>query len=870
MLVRSHIVSLILAVAIAAPVSAQTSDVDFFEAKIRPVLAQKCYSCHNSKMPAPKGSLVLDSKEGVLKGGASGPAIVPGKPAESKLLMALSYTDPLVQMPPSGKLPDTTLTDFEQWIVRGAADPRAAVPALASATPQYKGMSLEEGRKWWAFQPVTSKPAAKITAANGWPKTAIDGFVLAALQAKKLDPSPQADRRTLVTRAYVDLLGYKPTYEEVQAFLIDRSPNAYEKLIDRLQTSPHYGERWARHWMDVARFADDNPSSEATNPPYPFAWRYRDWIIEALNADVPYDRFIKLQLAADLMPNAKRDDMRALGYVGAAPIYHHDLRLSGEIIGTFLTDDWDERIDAVSRGVLGVSMACARCHDHKFDPITQKDYYALMGVFASTVRVERPMFPVDPQIEQRYMWLQRQLFDLAYSINLLGNEGTTFTDGAAKAVKWKAEMAGFKAEAAALLAKYPQLEKSLEKFWSPPRRGGPPPAAAAAVAAAVPGAPAAGTRATGGRGAGPGRRGAGPGVPAAKPPAAAAVEPAAAAAAATARGRGSLSSTEPFVNAVFEAAQYVDASDPSYTFITYKPGEARDMPVLKAGNVAAPGEIVPRGFPRVLAKGDTTFKQGSGRLELADRIFTDTPGLAARVIVNRVWGWHFGRPLVATASDFGTQGDKPTHPELLDDLAARFIEQGWSLKWLNKEIMLSAVYQQSSNPRADALRADEANALLWRQNPRRLDAEAFRDTLVRSAGVLDEKMGGLPGDLDSDTYFRRSIYGRVSRARSSQVLGLFDFPEATQTAPGRDITTTTLQQIFLMNSAFVQNLADAAAKTAAKATGEAEQIGMLYRRILARDPTAAEMKSALQYLQKGTVQRFAQVLLSTNEEIFLQ
>jgi hypothetical protein len=236
------------------------------------------------------------------------------------------------------------------------------------------------------------------------------------------------------------------------------------------------------------------------------------------------------------------------------------------------------------------------------------------------------------------------------------------------------------------------------------------------------------------------------------------------------------------MNAVFEAAQYVDASDPSYTFITYKAGEARDVPVFKAGNYAAPGEIVRRGFPAVLAKGDSVFKQGSGRLELADRIFTDAPGLAARVIVNRVWGWHFGRPLVTTASDFGTQGEKPTHPELLEDLVARFIAHGWSLKWLNKEIMSSAVYQQSSNPRAEGLQADEANALLWRQNARRLDIEAYRDTLLRSAGVLDEQIGGVPGDVDSETYFRRSVYARISRARAAQVLSLYDFPEATQTA----------------------------------------------------------------------------------------
>jgi hypothetical protein len=836
------IIGLIVSVAATTPLFAQTPEIEFFESKIRPVLVQKCYGCHNSKMPAPKGNLVLDNREGLLKGGVSGPALVPGKPAESRLLKVLSYSDPLAQMPPSGKLPDSVLADFEQWIARGAADPRASVSNVASATPQYKGMSLEEGRKWWAFQPVAVKPAPKPSAASGWPKSKIDNFVLAKLQEKKLAPSPQADRRTLVTRAYVNLVGYKPTFEEVQAFLNDRTPNAYEKLVDRLLASPQYGERWGRRWMDVARYAEDNPTSEATNPPYPFAWRYRDWIIEALNADMPYDRFVKLQIAADLMPNATRDDMRALGYVGAAPMYHHDLRLSGDVIGTFLTDDWDERIDAVSRGVLGVSMACARCHDHKFDPITQKDYYALMGVFASTVRVERPMFPVEPEIEQRYMWLQRQLFDMAYSINLLGNEGTTFTNGAEKVVKWKAEMESLKNEATSLLNKYPQLVQSLEKFWNPPRRRGPPPAAAAPAAAAAkpaPGQPAVAANP----------------APVPPPP--------------PARGRGPQSSTEPYVNAVFEAAQYVDASDPSYTFIIYKAGEARDMPLLKAGNYAAPGEIVPRGFPAVLAKGDARVKQGSGRLDLANRIFSDSPGLAARVIINRAWGWHFGRPLVATASDFGTQGDKPTHPELLDDLAARFIEHGWSLKWLNKEIMMSAAFQQSSNPRADGLKADEANALLWRQNPRRLDAEAYRDTLVRSAGLLDETMGGVSGDLDSETFYRRAIYGRISRARAPQVLALYDFPEATQTAPDRDVTTTTLQQIFLMNSAFIQNLAEAAAKTAAAATGEAEQIGMLYRRILARDPTVTEMKSAMEYLRKGTLQRYAQVLLATNEEIFL-
>jgi hypothetical protein len=437
------------------------------------------------------------------------------------------------------------------------------------------------------------------------------------------------------------------------------------------------------------------------------------------------------------------------------------------------------------------------------------------------------MFKVDAKVEQRYMWLQRQLFDMAYSVNLLENEGSTFTDGAKKAVKWKAEVADLKTEATTELAGYPQLIVSLEKYWTPKQKG---PAPAARPAAA------------GGGKAPAGRRGGG--------------------------------STDPYMNAVFEAAQYIDASDPSYTFITYKPGEARDMPVLHAGNYASPGAVVPRGFPAVFAKGDPTFKQGSGRLELANRIFTDSAGLTARVIVNRVWGWHFGRGLVNTPSDFGTQGEKPSNPELLDDLAARFIAHGWSLKWLNKEIMMSATYQQSSRSRADGLAADEANALLWRQNPQRLDSEAYRDTLVRAAGVLDMQVGGPPGDLDGDTYFRRAIYGRVSRARFPQMQAAFDFPSPVQTAPDRDVTTTSLQQIYLMNSPFMQNLADAALKKAAAKPditkgGQKQQVAALYRQVLARNPTPAESAAALAYLQKGTLVRYAQILLMTNEEIFL-
>jgi Protein of unknown function (DUF1549)/Planctomycete cytochrome C len=557
MTIRLHNIrsSWLLLSMLSMPLGAQTADASFFETKIRPVLATKCYACHSSASKAPMGGLLLDTKAGLRKGSATGPVIVPGKPTESRLFEALSYTDPHLQMPPGGKLPDTVLADFRRWIADGAIDPRpeTAPGATASAGP-LKGMSIEDGRKWWAFQPVrpAAKPAVKDTT---WPGNEIDFFILSKLEAAGIKPSPAADPRTLVRRVYVDLWGFKPAYEEVEAFAADPSPSAYARLIDKLIASPHYGEQWGRHWMDVARFAEDNPTSEATNPPYPFAWRYRDWIIEAINKDLPYDRFVKLQLAADQIPGTPRDDLRALGYLGAAPVYHKDQRLSAEVIGGFMTDDWDERVDAVSRGILGLSVACARCHDHKFDPIPTKDYYGMVGIFASTTKAERPLFDVDPKIELRYLWMQDRLFDLAYSANLLTNEASTVEHAAERVAKWKAEIAALQTEAEGWKSQYPKLYQSLEKYWTaPPRRGAPPPAPAAAAAAAQP----------------------------------------------ARRGRN-LSSTEPFTNAVYDAAQYVDGSDANYTFITYKPGETRDFPVLLHGNVATPGEPVPRHFLSVLS-----------------------------------------------------------------------------------------------------------------------------------------------------------------------------------------------------------------------------------------------------------------------------
>jgi hypothetical protein len=808
---------------------AQAPDMAFFEAKIRPVLVAKCYGCHASTLSSPQSGLALDTKAGVLKGGDGGPVIVPGKPADSRLLTALRYTDPDLQMPPTGKLSDSVIADFETWIASGAPDPRTGPSTAAKGPAPLKGMSIADGRKWWAFQPVHELPAPAVKG-SAWPKTKIDSFILAKLVEKNLTPSPAAEPAILVSRAYVDLLGFKPTYEEIQAFVNDKSPKAYENLIDRLLASPHYGEQWGRHWMDVARYAEDNSTGEATNTPYPYAWRYRDWIIESLNKDVPYDRFVKLQLAADLMPDATREDERALGYLGAGQVYHKDQRLSYDVIYGFLTDDWDERIDAVSRGLLGMTVACARCHDHKFDPIPTKDYYGLAGVFASTMRAERPTFDVDPAVEKRFLWVQRRLQDLKYSADLLTNEASTVVDSAPRVEKWKAEIESLHAEMEGLRDKYPQLVQHLEKFWTfpPPKPANPPPTPPAAAGGG------------GGRARRPGPTG-----------------------------------NEPFMNTVYDCAQFVDGTDKNYTMIVYKPGEARDLPVMMHGNVTSPGEIAPRHFLTVLSTRDSTFHEGSGRRELADDIFGDGAPLAARVIVNRVWGWHFGKPLVATPSDFGVQGEKPTHPELLDDLAARFIAHGWSLKWLNREIMLSAVYRQSSQPRADAEAVNPGNTLLWRMNPRRLDIEAFRDTLLRSAGQLSDQMGGPSMDLDNTANTRRTVYGRLSRTRLNNLLRQYDFPDPMQTASGRDLTTTSLQQLFLMNSPFLHNLAGTLAKSVEAETDTPAKVRALYRKILSRDPSAKELDLAATYLgssesNRGTLDLYAQVLLSTNEEIFWQ
>jgi len=781
-LVHTAIVLSVLIVSTAAGRAADTpptkAGLAFFEQKIRPVLVKHCYGCHSQQAKKIQGKFQLDSRQLIRKGGPTGPAIVPGKPAASLLLAAIRYES--LEMPPGGQLPKQVVADFETWVRIGAPDPRDKV--RTDKAEKQPGMSFEMARRWWSFQPVATGPLPQ-TKRKNWAQKRLDHFVLARLETHQLEPSPRADRRTLLRRLKLDLLGLPPTQAEISEFENDRRPDASSRLVDRLLASRHYGERWGRHWLDVARWAEDNPTSEATNRPHPDGWRYRDWVIEAINADLPYNRFLVMQLAADLLPDFQRTDLRALGYLGTAPTYHKDPRLSKTVIETIATDDWDERVDALSRGLLGLTVACARCHRHKFDAITQQDYYSLAGVFASNWKVKRPLVELTQEEERRVIWAQDRLWRLEVAISLKSDPATPSTPE---------EISAMKAELA-LLKQTPFLDA-------------------------------------------------------------------------------------PATHAVYDAAVFIDASDPDFTWMDFRIGQHRDLPVFLRGNVNTPGPITPRRFLQVLSPDQKprSFQVRSGRLELARAITTTAAPLASRVFVNRVWGWHFGRPLVTTTSDFGVQGDRPSHPRLLNDLAAGFIANGWSLKWLHREIVLSATYSQSSRYRQQAATADPVNRWLWRYPRRRIDFETWRDSILAVTGALDTKPFGPSQDVADAKNLRRTVYATVSRRQVSPLMRLYDFPDVSQHVPGRNVTTTPLQQLFVLNSNFFIDQATTLAKHIDPKSDVPDNIVTLYQRVFARQPSREEITIATNFLESRRRTHpatawadYCQALLATSELIFV-
>ncbi len=857
------------------PATLAKEKVEFFESRIRPVLIERCYECHSTQAKKLRGGLLLDSAQGIADGGTSGPVIVPGDIEKSPLIHAIRWTDADFAMPPKTSLTPQQVRDFEQWVKTGAVDPRVEV--AASPAKKAKVRDLAADRNWWAFRPVVEASAPEVKQ-PAWVRQRIDAFVLKELEAKALTPSPRADPRSLLVRAYIDLTGLRPSYEEIEAFAKDPSEKAYAAVVEKLLASPHYGQRWGRYWLDVARYGEDNPTNEATNPGYPNAWRYRDWVIDALNRDLPYDQFVALQLAADVIPGTPRSDLAATGFLGAGPVYHKDGRLSKDVIENLYMDDWDERVDVVSRGVLGLTVACARCHDHKFDPISTRDYYALAGVFASTTAAPRALTEVDAGVETRFMATAQRLFYLSYVANLLRDEpGSAPVEARQKVERFVSNLDAIQTEIADLREPYPALHAQLAKLDRRPKpypvgKAKRPDAADVATdAAALPAVTEPVAIVAANETANPAETVA-PGAPAVttepKAPVAPVPAPAATPPAAGRQGRGRGAPADPYFNSVFEASLWVDGTDPDLTMIELKPGVARDLRVLPGGNVTKPGEVAPRGFPTVLAKGDAAFHHGSGRQELAEKIFIDAAPLAARVIVNRTWGWHFGRPLVETPSDFGVQGEKPTNPSLLDDLAARFIAHGWSLKWVHREIMLSATYQQASRSRPEAAKLDPANRSLWRMNPRRLDVEAYRDSILQATGSLDASLGGPSTSLDQADNKRRTAYARIGRSRASNLLQLYDFPEATMHSPGRETTITPLQQLFVLNSPFMRAQGEALLASVAQELDDPAKVRAMYRRALLREADDRELTLATRYLATGSLTDYAHALLCTNEQIF--
>ncbi len=768
--------------------AAADEGIEFYEKRIRPLLVEHCYACHAGKSDALKGGLRLDTAEGIRAGGDSGPVLVPGDPQESLLITAVSYSGEFVNMPPKRRLPAAAIADLRKWVSLGAPLPGAA--ETQSAVAAKPGIDIEQGRKFWSFQPVREMPLPAVSQA-AWPQTRLDYFVLAKLEERGLNPSAGADRRRLIRRLYFDLIGLPPTFDEVEAFVADTRPDAFEQLVDRLLASPHYGERWARHWLDVARYAEDNPTNESTCKPPRFAFRYRDWVIAALNDDLAYDDFVRRQLAADLMEHLPPSEFAATGFLGLSPIYHKEPKLSAEVIATIVADEWDERLDTVTRAFLGLTAACARCHNHKFDPIRTEDYYALAGVMASTRLVEWPLVPTDAAAAAALSDTREALVDAELRLSY------------ARAMKKTAAMAGEPTEAYEAQAE--QYQQQVDEL----------------------------------------------------------------------RARELLDG--PIANGVRDAALTIDGSDPAWTALHYHPGQGRDLPVFIRGNPSRQGDLVPRRFLEVLSPATPTpFASGSGRRELAEAIVSDAQGLTARVIVNRVWGWHFGQPLVRTPSNFGALGERPSHPELLNDLAARFVAQGWSLKWLHREIVLSATWRQSADIRHDGSdEIDPDNRLLWRMNRRRLEPEVWRDALLAATGALDTRAAGPSQDLDEPHNGRRSVYGVISRQKVPDVLRLFDFPDAKRHADERLPTTTPLQQLYLLNSPLLRDRAAALVAQMGTVCDVDSGVVRLFRRVLLRQPTEVELQAARRLLSQTSSsspedwQLLAHGLLASNEFLFV-
>jgi hypothetical protein len=899
--------ALLASTALAAP---DPAAVDYFEQHVRPVFAEHCMDCHDAG--SRKGGLRLDAHAGVLAGGDLGPILDLANPEASRLLQTVGH-EGKTKMPPKGKLPQETIDHIANWIRMGAPWPEEADVAADEPKP-FAEFVAEARQRHWAFQPVP-RPAEAVAAQPA--PAAIDQLVSGRLAEAGLALSPEADRRTLIRRAHFDLLGLPPAPEAVAAFESDPAPDAYARLVEDLLASPHYGERWGRHWLDVARYADTKGYVFQEERDFPYSHTYRDFVIRAFNEDLPYDQFVRYQLAADQMDLG--EDPRPLAAMGF-------LTLGRRFINN-VHDITDDRIDVVTRGLMGLTVSCARCHDHKYDPISAADYYALYGVFRSSV--EPPEYPLlqepDPENPQYQDYLAQvadreakveQVLDEVHS-NLLAKARDRVHDYLLAAHDTR----GQDEAAVKILAGERGLLWQLVlrwRAWLEERAAAPDPVTSAWLAfAALPaegfaaGAPAlleqvrAGTSPLGPVNARVAKAFESRGVDGMGDVARAyrrvikeADEAWAAllvtrAQAAALGGAATMALPEALPDGDLEAVrqsllgpaspgsppreQAYDLSDvPTQGRIrearnavarvknTHPGRPDRAMSLRDADTLFDPyvflrgkpenkGETVPRRFLSVFSDlREAPFERGSGRLELAEAIANPANPLTARVLVNRVWQQHFGRGLVETASDFGLRSDPPSHPDLLDYLAWRFVEDGWSLKSLHRAILLSQVYRQASEARPEAAAVDPENRLLWRQNRQRLDFEAARDALLAAAGTLDPAMGGPAVDITQAPYpTRRTVYSFIERQNLPAMFRTFDFASPDTHSPKRLDTTVPQQALFMMNNPFVL---EQSRRLAARADADAPadvRVARLYHLAYQRPPSLGETERALRFLDEA-------------------
>ncbi|HEY0551812.1 MAG TPA: DUF1553 domain-containing protein [Verrucomicrobiae bacterium] len=926
----------------ASAVGADSTAFEFFEKRVRPVLVERCYECHGEKKQ--KGGLRLDSAAAVLKGGDSGPALVPGKPEDSRLVKGITWSDPDFQMPPKNKLSDSEIAALTEWVTLGALDPRTNFVALATNNER-------RTINHWAYQPL-QKVSAPLNKNSSWPRTDIDRFVLAQLEAKEIQPTMDADRATLLRRAYYDLIGLPPPPEEVDAFVNDKLPDAFARVVDRLLASPQFGERWGRHWLDVARYGE---SVTLRGFVFKEAWRYRDYVIEAFNNDLPFDEFIREQIAGDLLSSSSLAERRRR-MIATTFLALGNTNLEEQDKAQLRMDIVDEQLDTIGKSFLAQTIGCARCHDHKFDPIPTRDYYAMAGILRNTKTVtnanvsgwiENPL-PVGPEQEETFRKHEALVAALQSEIKtareaakalagktsepksareskpavVAANElpGLVVDSAQAKAVgEWKHSQFSkhyigdgyvhddLKGKGEKTLTFQPDLKKGRYEVRFAYQHGT--------------------TRATNvpvtifhadgettihvneqeapvldGRFVSLGQfrfEGNGFGyalvsnegttghvtVDAVQFLPAETVESVTGDAGRSAVKKDDAKATTQ-LKSLEEKLKKLQESAPKrpLTMSVREEEKIEDTFIHVRGSVHNPGAKVPRGFLQVATLGVPPIVSGkqSGRREFANWIASPSNPLTARVMVNRVWHWLFGAGLVRTTDNFGTMGEVPSHPELLDHLSSQFIEQGWSVKKLVREIMLSRTYQLSSEvgrgvltapredstPRSGALgqRAlpfdlDLENRLLWRANRRRLDAECIRDTMLFVSGRLSDERGGpsFKPNISADYSFnfteaRRSVYVPAFRNALPEIFEAFDFADPSIVTGVRNVSTVAPQALFLMNHPFVREQARFAAErlAAEKFQDDDARLQRAYRLTLGRPPLAGEIAVAKKLLSAET------------------